>query len=288
MTTRKTNERIGVSPEQAMLFENARAAVSVLKRSFEAWLTIGRAVVEARAIANDRGGRNTFMLLIEQQGLSDIVNKSTATRLERIMDPENLPRVVEWHASLTLTEQIAWCAPTTVFKHCPHLRGLKPAPKKPTSNSSMMLERIKGELRVANAEVERLTAHTAELEAARDRNISTPVEAGDSIITALRALFAVMGNEDHDELANKQATALRDAGFSATEIRDLTKWLKRLASVMWAMAMEDDRASASKPKRKRKATKPTEAEQDNKALAEAAAGLGRMFTSLRKDDGDAS
>ena len=51
------------------------------------------------------------MLIIAQQGLENIVDKSTASRLERIMAEEE--KVKQWYEALTAKEKLAWNAPTT-------------------------------------------------------------------------------------------------------------------------------------------------------------------------------
>lgn len=119
------------------VFEAARSAVILLKKTFETWVTIGRAVVRARDIANirggGRGGNRIFMRLIEQQGLGKVVDKATASRLEKIM--AQLPEVTKWHETLTTREQIDWAAPTTIMKRCPVFNSPKaekgPKPKPP-------------------------------------------------------------------------------------------------------------------------------------------------------------
>jgi hypothetical protein len=112
-------ESEAVTLDDTAVFDAAREAIMLLKKTFETWLVIGKAVVRARDIADRRGDRQTFMRLIEQQGLSKIVDKSTASRLLRIMDPENLPEIMRWHQSLTEKQQYAWAAPTAIMKHCP-------------------------------------------------------------------------------------------------------------------------------------------------------------------------
>lgn len=99
------------------VFENARSAVALLKKTFETWVVIGKAVVRARDIATERGGGKTFMKLIEQEGLGSIVNKTTASNLLRIM--EQLGEVTKWHETLQPRQQIDWAAPTTILKRCP-------------------------------------------------------------------------------------------------------------------------------------------------------------------------
>jgi hypothetical protein len=115
------------------VFDDARVAVGVLKKTFEHWLAIGKSVVLARQIADRRGGRKTFMRVIEQQGLGKIVDKATASRMEKIMGPENLPGVLDWHHALTEKEQIAWAAPTSIFNHCPIFKKPPPADKPPSA-----------------------------------------------------------------------------------------------------------------------------------------------------------
>jgi hypothetical protein len=78
-------ESEALSLEEATAFENACQAAATLKRTLENWLVIGKSVMIARKIADRRPGRKTFMRVIEQQGLAKIVDKSTASRLERIM-----------------------------------------------------------------------------------------------------------------------------------------------------------------------------------------------------------
>lgn len=110
-------ESVTITLEDNEIFEAARNAVGLLKKTFEIWIVIGKAVMRARKIAKELGGAKTFMRVIEQQGLGPVVNKATASRLESIM--EKLPEVMKWHESLTPRQQIDWAAPTTVYKHCP-------------------------------------------------------------------------------------------------------------------------------------------------------------------------
>jgi hypothetical protein len=135
-----TNERLTNAPESeslslgdVTLFEAARNAMILLKKTFETWVVIGKAVVRAREISDRRGGGKTFMRIIEQQGLERIVSKSTASTLERIMS--NLPAVTAWHETLTDRQQVDWAAPTTILKRCPVFNAPKPddgKPKPPT------------------------------------------------------------------------------------------------------------------------------------------------------------
>jgi hypothetical protein len=51
------------------VFESARQAVAHFRKSFDEWVSIGKAVVIAREMADRHGGTKTFMRIIEQQGL---------------------------------------------------------------------------------------------------------------------------------------------------------------------------------------------------------------------------
>jgi hypothetical protein len=117
--------------QDTIIFENARGAANLLKKTFETWVVIGKAVVRARDIANERGGGKTFMRLLDQQALGWI-NKTTASNLLRVM--EKLADVTRWHEKLTEKEQIDWAAPTTILKRCPVFQTPKPGPadKPPT------------------------------------------------------------------------------------------------------------------------------------------------------------
>jgi hypothetical protein len=169
-------ESEAMSLDDTAVFEAARQAVTLLKKTFETWVVIGKAVVRARDIADRRGGGKTFMRLIEQQGLGRIVNKTTASNLLRIM--ERLPEVVAWHAVLTERQQIDWAAPTTVIKHCPafaqpRLQG----PRPPTR-----AEQDRVALAAAIEENERLKR-------SRDDERFTPTDTADNVAEAIVGMF---------------------------------------------------------------------------------------------------
>jgi hypothetical protein len=117
-----TPESDKLNQNERVVFENARHAAESLKKTFETWIVIGRAVVAATEAATRIGGRQTFNHLIEQQGLASVVNKQTATRLRQIMAPENYEAVLRWHSTLPPRNQWEWAAPTTIMKHCPIFR----------------------------------------------------------------------------------------------------------------------------------------------------------------------
>jgi hypothetical protein len=113
---RNDPESRNLTPEEVTLFEAARQAIGLLKKTFETWTIIGKAVRAARARADRIGGGKTFRRILEQQGLAKVVPPATATRLLQIM--ERLPEVQAWHASLTEQQQVAWASPSAVVKHC--------------------------------------------------------------------------------------------------------------------------------------------------------------------------
>ena len=88
-----------------------------MKKTFDMWLVIGRSVVMARQIAERQGGRQTFMRIIEQEGLAPLVDKATASRLERVM--AKLPDVTAWRRTSGRNQRLQWSSPIAVLRHCP-------------------------------------------------------------------------------------------------------------------------------------------------------------------------
>src|SRR5262249_14506429 len=113
---RNDPESRNLTEEENILFANAREALVTLRKTFETWMVIGKAVVAARARADRIGGGKTFRRILEQQGLGALP-PATATRLEQVV--ARLDEVTAWHSGLSEQRQIAWAAPTTVFKRCP-------------------------------------------------------------------------------------------------------------------------------------------------------------------------
>jgi hypothetical protein len=134
------------------IFENARQAVMTLKKTFETWMVIAKAVAWARNMADRRGGRQTFKRIIEQQGLGRVVDKTTASRLLRIMD--NYPAVVAWRETLTEKQQLDWAAPTSVVQRCPIFRPPK-APGEPKPPKTMVETAVLIALQEENAQLKR-------------------------------------------------------------------------------------------------------------------------------------
>lgn len=181
-----------LDPADNAIFEAAREAIQGLrKQTFDWWIILGRAVQRAREIADRLGGRQTFMRLLEQQGLASVVGqKATWTRLLQIM--ENLPEVEKWRETLTPRQQIEWVAPTTIHKHCPVF--LKPTTPdgKPKERKPTTLEVTEKHLIDAHNEIDQLKAHVEELESARheaepDKDLRLP-EIKDAVVSMLSRL----------------------------------------------------------------------------------------------------
>jgi len=126
-----TTDRYDNSPESGALsleehtiMEAARGAVMALKRTFEHWTVIGRALSTLQAKAERQGGKFTFGRLCEQNGLGEtIIHKTVRSRLLQIM--ERLPEVEKWRQTLTEKQQFEWASPSAVFKHCYLFKQIK-------------------------------------------------------------------------------------------------------------------------------------------------------------------
>jgi hypothetical protein len=159
--TKLRNDPFEYTQEENTLFEAARQAVTLLKKTFDTWVVIGKAVAAARAKADRMGGGKTFRRILERQHLARVVPPATATRLLKII--ENLPAVTTWHSGLSEERQIAWASPSAVMKHCPALQTTTTPGSRPKRKASKTAER---ELEQANA---RNTEQQEELASTRDR-----------------------------------------------------------------------------------------------------------------------
>jgi hypothetical protein len=119
-------ESRNLTNEERQIFDNARAAVDVIKKTYDTWLMIARGVECARNHANkisDGKRSRVFERILEQQGLSGVLGntpgsvKSTASTLLRILEHEL--EVGAWRRSLTAWERQKYSSPTAVLKHCP-------------------------------------------------------------------------------------------------------------------------------------------------------------------------
>jgi hypothetical protein len=148
---------IALPPEEERLCLDARNAAHQIKRTFENWVTIGRAVVALRKRADIMGGRRAFQRLLEEQGLAPLVDRSRASRLIKIM--ANLPAVVEWQQGLKPKQQLAWASPDTICRQCPALQDEDTKPRAraqpPSGRASLAAENEQLKARIAELEEER-------------------------------------------------------------------------------------------------------------------------------------
>ena len=186
-TPAQTNapESEALTLEAVQIFEDARLAVTRLKKSFDEWIKIGRAVVLAREIANRRGGSKTFMRIIEQQGLGKIVPKQTATHLLRVM--ERIDEVLIWHGALTEKQQIDFASPKTILRRCPIFRA---PPSGEVEERMTPAERDRQQLAAAIEENHSLRAELARTGSGDSLSDRVTVEdTAENIAVALAGMF---------------------------------------------------------------------------------------------------
>jgi hypothetical protein len=125
MTRTNAPESEAMTLEEVEVFEAARQAAAYLRRSYEKWVDIGKAVMLARDMANRWGGGTRMIRrIIEQQNLGSIVDGPEVSRLLRIM-----PRIEEvnaWRATPTDRQKVDWASPQTIIKRCPIFRNPTP------------------------------------------------------------------------------------------------------------------------------------------------------------------
>jgi hypothetical protein len=118
---RNARELEWLTPEDRTQGELALNALHALRKTFDHWMIIAKFVYRMRQLADEKGGRKTFVRLLEQNGcgpgeIEEIGGKATLTRLVQIAEHEM--EVREWYHELRRDEQLRWAAPTTIFKHC--------------------------------------------------------------------------------------------------------------------------------------------------------------------------
>jgi hypothetical protein len=132
-------ESMDFSASENAQLEAMRGAWSVLRRTFEQWIVVGRGLQTLRDRAERIGGRKTFQRLRDQQGIGQL-DKGIVSRLLKIMD--NLPQVTEWHSTLGEAQQVEWASPNAVYKHCPLFAKAGKPQARPAAGKSENLARI--------------------------------------------------------------------------------------------------------------------------------------------------
>jgi hypothetical protein len=118
------------------------------------WIVIGHAIVAARKRADQIGGGKAFGVILEQQGISQVVPSATATRLIAII--ERLAEVQAWHASLTDDRKFAWAAPSSIYQHCLVFNELKRETKRKKKTQPAMAPSSKHNARFIEQQEERI------------------------------------------------------------------------------------------------------------------------------------
>jgi hypothetical protein len=108
--------------DPAKIYEEARVAVNALMRTFENWITIGKAVVLARKQADESEGR--FLEILVDEGIAKALGRTKdsvkvcASRLEKIM--RDLTEIEAWRRDeLDDTQRLHWSSPSSIFKRFP-------------------------------------------------------------------------------------------------------------------------------------------------------------------------
>lgn len=184
------NISVGLTQDDRILVDAAQEAWFSLKRTFDNWVTIGRGVACLRERANTLGGRNAFQRLMAENGFGELTTpkaKSTVSRLEQIMKPENLSRVQEWHNGLPPHEQVAWASPTSVIRRCPifAVPSVKRKHPKPKSPAPIARDLTIANERIAELEQELASVKTKPTPAGTSKqakgNPLTSIPAGDIV-----------------------------------------------------------------------------------------------------------
>jgi hypothetical protein len=128
------------------IFSRAVSAGHGLRRTFDMWLDIGKAIQVAQRHADAGGGGKKTrgirrMAILEENGLGWVNGQSSEiVRLGQVI--KQLPAVLAWRETLTDYQRARWSSPQSTFNRCPvfHSGSRKKAPAvqvKPMSVSEM-------------------------------------------------------------------------------------------------------------------------------------------------------
>jgi hypothetical protein len=119
----KNQSIVSLTPKEREAFAAARQASSTLRKSFQEWVTVGRAAMIAHQIG-DRVGANrnqkhrAFKSILIDQGLNWLAeNHSTCFYVLAVM--KKIDEVMEWHAGLSEREQVKFASPQTIWLRAP-------------------------------------------------------------------------------------------------------------------------------------------------------------------------
>ena len=169
---------IDFTHDEHVVLEKGRKTWTFLKKTLANWVEIGECVALCRAKADRMGGRDAFAEVMEAAGFGDMTTaklKWLPSLLEKIVDPDVLPRVQAWHAKLDLHQQLAWASPRSIIRHAVDEDGTRIFPPanaathQPPTPPATVIKNLKEEVRDLKAQVD-------ELEAARPAT-GNPLEA---------------------------------------------------------------------------------------------------------------
>jgi hypothetical protein len=173
-----------LSHEELTYVDAAREALATMKRTFEFWMVVARALKVLKDKAERIGGRFTFDRLREREGLggkrrdgTDVLNKTRVSRLLAIL--EHLAEVDNWRKELTDKRRFEWASPEAVWRHCPVF-----------ANPSDLKERAPSpyeQLKQANIN---LQEEVAALRKYKDDERWTPTEKAEDVATAIVGMFS--------------------------------------------------------------------------------------------------
>jgi hypothetical protein len=125
----------GFNESELQIFAEARAAGDGLRRGFEVWVVIGRAVQIARDHADRPGGSHMamgkrFRTILDDQKLGWI-GRNDRSQILRMM--AKLPAIRKWREELSEYQRIRWASPQSVINRCPACRPDGRGPKGPVT-----------------------------------------------------------------------------------------------------------------------------------------------------------
>ena len=138
--THNTPDLPALTKAESSAVEHALEAVAVFRKNFEFWVAIGEELKALHDKAEGIGGKKTYDLLREREGLGkDVIGASRSSRLIAIID--NLDAVKAWREDkLDDKQRFEWASPEAVHRHCPVFAKDKPEPTK--SPIERALERL--------------------------------------------------------------------------------------------------------------------------------------------------
>jgi hypothetical protein len=172
----------GLSSSELATVEAGRTAMQSLRKTFDLWVAVGRAVHTLRLKADRLQGRQTFKRLMAQQGFKmdgpqseRQLDKATVTRLIQII--ENLAAVTAWHEGLTDKQKIDWAGPSAIFKHCPVFAKPKNTPTKLTEREQL------------KQSVTQLEEENHRLKKQREDERWTPTDTAENVAACIVGMF---------------------------------------------------------------------------------------------------